>query len=95
MSKISEISKKYKAEIESAKTAEFNTRYGKHYAETVQPHLKSLDEEYNKLLTQTKQKLDQEKAQYVEEQRQAILAQVEAEFSSVAAAIDPFIEKEV
>ena len=95
MSKISEISKKYKTEIETAKTAEFNTRYGKHYTEVVAPHLKSLDEEYNKLVTTTKQKLEQEKSQYVEEQRQAILAQIEAEFAAVTAAIDPFIEKEV
>lgn len=95
MSKISEISKKYKTEIEAAKTTEFNVRYGKHYAEVVQPHLKSLDENFNKVVTETKQKLDKEKQQYAEEQKQAILAQIEAEFAAVTAAIDPFIEKEV
>ena len=94
MSKISEISKKYKAEVESAKNAEFSTRYGSHYNTVVVPHLKELDDKFNKMVTETKQKLDSEKQEYVAEQQKIIKDEIEAEYTAVLSTIDSFIEKE-
>lgn len=94
MSKISEISKKYKAEVENAKNAEFSTRYGNHYNTVVVPHLKELDDKFNKMVTETKQKLDSEKQEYVAEQQKIIKEEIEAEYTAVLSTIDSFIEKE-
>ena len=93
-SKISEISKKYKAEIESAKNNEFNTRYGAYYNATMIPHLKELDDKFNKLVAETKQKLDAEKQEYIVSQQNMIKEQIETEYTSVLSTIDSFIEKE-
>lgn len=92
--KISEISKKYKAEVENAKSAEFNTRYGTHYNTVMVPHLRELDEKFNKLVTETKQKLDTEKQEYIAAQQKAVKDEVEAEYTAVLSTIDSFIEKE-
>lgn len=92
--KISEISKKYKIEIENAKSAEFNTRYGTHYNTVMVPHLRELDEKFNKLVTETKQKLDAEKQEYIAAQQKAVKDEVEAEYTAVLSTIDSFIEKE-
>ena len=92
--KISEISKKYKIEIENAKSAEFNTRYGTHYNTVMVPHLRELDEKFNKLVTETKQKLDTEKQEYIAAQQKAVKDEVEAEYTAVLSTIDSFIEKE-
>lgn len=94
MSKISEISKKYKAEVENAKNAEFSTRYGSHYNTVVVPHLKELDDKFNKMVTETKQKLDSEKQEYVAAQQKIIKDEIEAEYTAVLSTIDSFIEKE-
>lgn len=94
MSKISEISKKYKAEVENAKNAEFSTRYGSHYNTVVVPHLKELDDKFNKMVTETKQKLDSEKQEYVAAQQKMIRDEIEAEYTAVLSTIDSFIEKE-
>lgn len=92
--KISEISKKYKVEVENAKSAEFNTRYGTHYNTVMVPHLRELDEKFNKLVTETKQKLDTEKQEYIAAQQKAVKDEVEAEYTAVLSTIDSFIEKE-
>jgi hypothetical protein len=94
MSKISEISKKYKAEVENAKNAEFSTRYGSHYNTVVVPHLKELDDKFNKMVTETKQKLDSEKQEYVAAQQKMIRDEIDAEYTAVLSTIDSFIEKE-
>lgn len=91
--KISEISKKYKAEAESAKNTEFNTRYGVHYNSVMVPHMKELDDKFNKLVTETKQKLDSEKQAYIAEQQKAIRDEIEAEYTAFLSTIDSFIEK--
>ena len=93
-SKISEISKKYKAEIENAKATEFNTRYGTYYNSTMVPYLKELDDKFNKLVAETKQKLDAEKQEYIVSQQNMIKEQIENEYTSVLSTIDSFIEKE-
>lgn len=92
--KISEISKKYKAEIENAKNAEFSSRYGAHYNSVMVPHMKELDDNFNKLVTETKQKLDAEKQAYIAAQQKQVRDEVEAEYTAVLSTIDSFIEKE-
>lgn len=92
--KISEISKKYKLEVENAKATEFNSRYGAHYNTVMIPHLRELDEKFNKLVTETKQKLDAEKQEYIAAQQKALKDEVEAEYTAVLSTIDSFIEKE-
>lgn len=95
MNKVSEIFKKTKAELENAKIAEFNTRFGQHYNNVVAPHLQQLDKNYNDLMAETKKKLEAEKQAYSEEQRKIIKEQIEAEFAAAVSAIEPMIEKEV
>ena len=94
MSKISEISKKYKAEVETAKKADYDSRYGTHYNSVMLPHLRELDETFNKCVTEMKQKLDEEKNTYIAEQKSAISAQVEAQYNAFLSAIESFIDKE-
>lgn len=93
--KISEICKKCKLEIENAKNTDYNTRYGAHYNSVMIPHLKELDEKFNRLVTETKQKLDTEKQDYIANQQKAIRDEVETEYTSVLSTIDSFIDKEV
>lgn len=94
MGKISEISKRYKTEVENAKTADFNAKYGAHYSSVMVPHLKELDEKFNKLVTETKQKLEAEKSAYIAEQQAMIKEQVESEYTTFMSAIESFISKE-
>lgn len=94
MSKISDISKKYKAEVETAKKADYDSRYGAHYNSVMLPHLRELDETFNKCVTEMKQKLDEEKNTYIAEQKSAISAQVEAQYNAFLSAIESFIDKE-
>lgn len=94
MSKISDISKKYKAEVETAKKADYDSRYGAHYNSVMLPHLRELDDTFNKCVTEMKQKLDEEKTAYIAEQKSAINAQIEAQYTSFLSAIESFIDKE-
>lgn len=94
MSRISDISKKYKTEVENAKKADYDSRYGEHYNSVMLPHLRELDDTFNKCVTQMKQKLDEEKTAYIAEQKSAINAQIEAQYTSFLSAIESFIDKE-
>lgn len=93
MSKISDISKKYKAEVEAAKKADYDSRYGTHYNSVMLPHLRELDDTFNKCVTEMKQKLDEEKNTYIAEQKTAISTQVDTEYTAFFSAINGFIEE--
>lgn len=94
MSKIGDISKKYMAEVEAVKKADYDTRYGNHYGSVMLPHIKALEDTYNKCVVEMKQKLEEEKANYIAEQKAAIQAEVDAEYNSFSAAINSFMDKE-
>lgn len=94
MSKISDISKKYKAEVEAAKKADYDARYGAHYNSVMLPHLRELDETFNKCVTEMKQKLEEQKNSYIAEQKDSVTKQVEAEYTEFINAIEMFISKE-
>lgn len=94
MSKISEIAKRYKAEAESAKKADYDSRYGAHYNSVMLPHLRELDETFNKTVNEMKAKLDEEKASYITAQKAAIEEQVNAEYTAFFSSISSFIDKE-
>ena len=94
MSKISEIAKRYKAEAEAAKKADYDSRYGAHYNSIMLPHLRELDETFNKAVNEMKVKLEEEKSAYVAEQKAAIEEQVNAEYTAFFSSIGSFIDKE-
>lgn len=94
MSKISEIAKRYKAEAESAKKADYDSRYGAHYNSVMLPHLRELDETFNKAVNEMKAKLDEEKTAYIAAQKSAIEEQVNAEYTAFFSSIGSFIDKE-
>lgn len=94
MSRIGDISKKYQTEVENAKKADYDSRYGKHYSDVILPHLKELDDTYNKCVNEMKQKLDEEKAKYIAEQKAMIESEVNAEYNSFNAAIASFLDKD-
>lgn len=92
MSKISDISQEYKTKIEAAKKADIDARYNEHYISVVQPHVKELDDTYNKCVSELKQRLNDEKQAYISEQRMCIEQQVEGEYAALLSAIETFIE---
>ena len=94
MSKISDISKKYKTEVEAAKKADYDSRYGTHYNSVMLPHLRELDETFNNAVTEMKRKLDEEKVADIAAQKSAIEEQVNAEYTAFLSSISSFIDKE-
>lgn len=94
MGKISDISKKYKSEVEAAKKTDFDTRYQAHYSSVILPHLRELDNAFNACVSDLKKRLEEEKSAYIVEQKSAIESQVDAEYNTFLNSIDSFIEKE-
>lgn len=93
MSKIGNIAKEYKEKVESIKREDYNTRYNEHYEKVMIAHLRELDNAYNKCITEMKQKLNDEKANYIKEQQAIIESDVNAEYSSFYDLINSFIDK--
>ena len=94
MSKIGDISKKYKTEVENAKSSDFDSRYGIHYNSVMIPHLRQLDDTFNKCVTEMKLKLESEKSSYIAEQKEKVKSEVEAEYTTFLSTIQSFIDKE-
>lgn len=94
MGKISDISKKYKSEVETAKKSDFETRYQSHYASVVLPHLRELDDTFNSCVSELRKRLEEEKNAYILEQKSSIESQVDVEYNAFLNSIDKFIDKE-
>lgn len=93
MGKINDIAKRFAAEAEEAKKADFESKYGQHYNSVMLPHIRQLDETFSKTVNELKQQLEADKSAYITTQRSNIESQVNAEYTAFFSAIASFLEE--